>query len=44
MNKKIKHNDIGFRDAVVDKYLTKAQQTLPKDLQEKIIKAKKDGK
>jgi hypothetical protein len=44
MNKKIKHNDVGFRDAVVDKYLTKAQQTLPKDLQKKIIKAKKDGK
>jgi hypothetical protein len=44
MNKKIKYNDVGFKDVVVDKYLTKAQQTLPKDLQKKIIKAKKDGK
>lgn len=41
--KKIKHNDVGFRDAVVDKYLTKEQQTLPKDLQRKIIKSKMDG-
>ena len=42
--KKIKHNDIGFRDAVVDKYLSKQQQTLPMSLQKKIIKSKmKDG-
>lgn len=42
--KKVKYNDIGFKDAAIDKYLTKAQQTLPVDLQKKIIKAKKDGK
>ncbi len=38
--KKIKYNDVGFKDVVVDKYLTKAQQTLPKDLQREIIKSK----
>ena len=42
--KKVKYNDIGFKDSVVDKYLTPAQQTLPVHLQKKIIKSKKDGK
>jgi hypothetical protein len=42
--KKIKHNDIGFKDSVVDKYLSKEQQTLPTDLQKKIIKSKMNGR
>lgn len=42
--KKVKYNDIGFKDVTVDKYLTKAQQTLPVGLQKKIIKSKMNGK
>lgn len=41
--KKIKYNDMAMRDKDVDAYLTKAQKTLPVDLQKKIIKSKKDA-
>ena len=39
--KEIKYSKIGMRDTQIDKYLTKAQQTLPKDLQAEIVKSKK---
>jgi len=46
MGSKVKYNKIPMRDAQIDKYLTKAQQTLPKDLQAEIVKSKmeKDGR
>ena len=46
MGNKVKYNKIPMRDAQIDKYLTKAQQTLPPELQEEIVKSKmkKDGR
>ena len=43
---KVKYNKIPMRDVQIDKFLTKAQQTLPPELQEKIVKSKmkKDGR
>ena len=36
----VKHGDVGFKDSVVDMYLTAEQKTLPSDLQRTIIEAK----
>ena len=36
----VKHGDVGFKDSVVDMYLTAEQKTLPSDLQKTIIEAK----
>ncbi len=37
---KVKHGDVGFKDSVVDMYLSAEQKTLPSDLQRTIIEAK----
>tara|TARA_R100001509_G_scaffold156255_1_gene119381 strand:+ start:3267 stop:3410 length:144 start_codon:yes stop_codon:yes gene_type:complete len=41
MGSKVKYSKIPMRDAQIDRYLTKAQQTLPPDLQAEIVKSKK---
>jgi len=41
--KNIKYSKISMRDVDIDNYLTKSQQTLPKDLQDKIIKSKMEN-
>tara|TARA_R100001460_G_scaffold65034_1_gene105334 strand:+ start:5417 stop:5566 length:150 start_codon:yes stop_codon:yes gene_type:complete len=41
----VRYGDINISDAQVDRLLTAKQQTLPKDLQKKIVKSKlKDNK
>jgi len=36
----VKHGDVGFKDSVVDMYLSAEQKTLPSDLQRKIVESK----
>lgn len=36
----VKHGDVGFKDSVVDMYLSAEQKTLPSELQRTIIEAK----
>jgi hypothetical protein len=38
--KNIKYSKISMRDVDIDNYLTKSQQTLPQDLQDRIVKSK----
>ena len=37
--KNIKYSKISMRDVDIDNYLTKSQQTLPQDLQDRIVKS-----
>lgn len=40
MKGKVKYGDVGFKDSVIDMYLTKEQKTLPSELQRTIIESK----